>query len=223
MERPELLIFDFDGVLAETEDLHFASFAAVLGREGVELRREEYYRRYLGLPDDASIETALADAGRAAAPAALRDLVERKRQEYARRVPQARLYPGVVELLRQLHRRHRLAVASGAYRDEITVVLERAEVRDVFTAIVAAEDVSRGKPSPDPFLAALAAVNRAAALALAPARCLVVEDAPNGVAAARAAGMRCVAVTTSHDRAALAAADLVIDDVRQLATSEWLA
>lgn len=223
MARPELLIFDFDGVLADTEDLHFAAFAAALGSEGVDLRRDTYYRRYLGLPDEASIETALVDAGRAPSPSALRHLLERKRREYARRAPQARLYPGVAELLRELRLRHLLAVASGAYREEIAVVLERAGVGELFSAVVSAEDVSRGKPAPEPFLCALEAVNRAAARSLGPARCVVIEDAPLGVQAARAAGMRCIAVTTSHDRAALAAADAVIDDVLQLATSEWLA
>ena len=222
-ERPDLLIFDFDGVLAETEDLHFAAFAAALRSAGVELRREVYYERYLGLTDEASIAAAFADAGRRAESRELSELLARKRAEYAERSRGARLYPGVPRTLRALERRYPLAVASGAFRDEIVAVLARDGVDGLFRAIVSAEDVRRGKPAPDPYLRALETVNRAGGESIAADRCLVIEDAPHGIESALAAGMRVVAVATSHERSALAGAEAVLDDVNQLARLEWLA
>jgi len=211
-----LVIFDFDGVLADTEDLHCEAFLDVLREEGAAFSREDYYQRYLGLPDAACLASALAARGRASDEARVEALVQRKRAAYALRAPRARLYPGAAELVRRLHRRHLLAIASGAFREEITTVLERGEVGDRFAAIVAAEDVARGKPAPDPFLRALAEVNRARDTPLAAAQCLVVEDAPHGIDAAHAAGMRCVAVATNHGRASLAHADAVLGELREI-------
>src|SRR5262249_23271204 len=152
MPPPRLIIFDFDGVLADTEDLHCAALLAVLEAEGIHVTRAEYYERYLGLPDRASLATAFARHSRAVGTSQIETLLERKRAEYARRAAsEARLYPGAAETVRTLHAAHLLAVASGAFRDEIEPVLERGGVRPLFTAIVGAEDVRAGKPSPDPF------------------------------------------------------------------------
>jgi len=106
-------------------------------------------------------------------------------------------------------------VASGAFRDEIELILNRAGVRQLFVALVGADDVLHGKPAPDPFLAALGAINAHTGCDLAPADCLVIEDSPLGIAAARAAGMHCLGVATHHPPARLAA-DAVIAHLREL-------
>src|SRR5262245_51749990 len=98
MAPPRLIIFDFDGVLADTEDLHCAALLAVLRAEGIGLTRAEYYEGYLGLPDRASLERAFAVHGRAISGAQVEGLLERKRAEYARRAAaDARLYPGAAD------------------------------------------------------------------------------------------------------------------------------
>lgn len=211
-----LVIFDFDGVLADTEDLHRQVFDTILRELDLSLSNEEYLRSYLGLPDDACLARVLETAGRGATAAEIAALVERKRAKFAEMLPRARLYPGVPETLAELRRRTPLAIASGAFRDEIESILDGAGVRDLFAAIVSAEDVSRGKPNPDPFLRALGEVNRARAEAVAAGHCLVVEDAPHGIEAALAAEMRCVAVATNHPRASLGRAEMVLDDVTDL-------
>jgi HAD superfamily hydrolase (TIGR01509 family) len=221
-ERSRLLIFDFDGVLADTEDLHYAAFAAVLHRDGIELTRAEYYRRYLGLPDGVCIASSFETRLRRLSADEVEERVRHKRAEFAARAAEARLYPGVAETLRQLHPRRLLAIASGAFRDEIEGVLARGGVRDLFAAVVAAEDVREGKPAPEPFLRALDGVNRRLPAPLTPAQCVVIEDAPHGIAAARAAGMRCIAVATSHDAGVLQDAEAVIEDVTRLARSPEL-
>jgi HAD superfamily hydrolase (TIGR01509 family) len=211
------LIFDFDGVLADTEALHCAAFQAALASVGVTLTRDDYFQRFLGLPDRDCVAAACAGAPRQVTAGELDDLCAAKRAAFARLAPAAMLYPGVTDMLRRLHRDFVLAIASGAFRDEIEPILQRAQVRELFATVVSAEDVRAGKPAPDPFLRVLDALRRPPAAPLAAAQCVVVEDSPNGIIAARAAGMHCVGVTTHHDRAALAAADAVIEHVTQLA------
>lgn len=217
-----LVIFDFDGVLADTEDVYHAALAAVVRPEGVELTREEYYRSCVGLPDEGALAAIFTPRGRQLAAAETASLVTRRRRAYADLLHRAHLFAGVPEALRALRRSCRLAIASGAFRDEIEALLAGDRVRDLFDAVVAAEDVERGKPAPDPFLRALDEVNRAASLSLRPVDCLVIEDAPHGIAAARAAGMRCVGVTTSVTADVLAGADAILAHVTRLPGHEVL-
>jgi beta-phosphoglucomutase len=210
------LIFDFDGVLADTEDLHCAAFQSVAAEAGLTLSRDDYYAQLLGLPDRECLAAVCARAGMAAAPARLDDLVARKRRRFAQLAQDARLYAGVADTLRRLHPHFLLGIASGAFRDEIEPILEREHVRQLFTAVVGAEDVRNGKPAPDPFLQALHALQSKAGAPLTPADCLVIEDSPHGITAAHAAGMHCLGVTTHHDHAALATAEAIIARVSEL-------
>jgi beta-phosphoglucomutase-like phosphatase (HAD superfamily) len=115
-----------------------------------------------------------------------------------------------------------VAIASGALRPEIEAILERTGLRDCFGIIVSSEDVTRCKPDPEPFLTALARLNAHRSVAgrngppLRPAECLVVEDSLHGVCAARAAGMRCLAVTNSYPAEALARASRVVKTLEGL-------
>lgn len=210
------IVFDFDGVLADSEDAHRRAFDAILREEGLALSNEDYFRHYLGLPDEACLRRALEANGRRVDAQDLAAFVARKRAAYARLLPQVSLYPGVAPLLQALARERPLAVASGAFRDEIEAILRAAGALELFAAVVSAEDVGRGKPAPDPFLRALAELNRRGGTELAAAECLVVEDAPHGIEAALAAGMRCFAVATNHPPAALARAEIVLESVLEL-------
>jgi sugar-phosphatase len=115
--------------------------------------------------------------------------------------------PGAARFVRAAAARFRLGLVSGAQRQEIEPALAGAGLADCFSVIVAAEDVPRCKPDPTGYLAARAALGRDTPLPAG--RCVVLEDSLAGLGAARAAGMRCVMLTTSHDAAALAGADLV--------------
>ena len=129
-----------------------------------------------------------------------------------------RVYDGVRELVRSLGAVP-CAVASGARREEVAIVLAAAGLTDAVQVVVATEDVAAGKPDPEPFLTALARLDRGRGL-LRPADCLVVEDSVLGIQAARRAGMRCLAVTTSHPAYALAAADLAVPTLAGLTLAE---
>lgn len=208
------IIFDFNGVIVDDEPLHLELFRKVLLEEGIFLTDEDYHEKYLGYDDRGCFTAALCDNSRtpdAADDAFIHELIERK-AEYYRQAIQERLllFPGVVELVRRSAAQYPLAIASGALRSEIEFVLARGEIRDCFQVIVAAEDVSECKPDPEGYLKALEQLNAALEAEIQAHECLVIEDSLAGIEAAKAAGMRCVAVTNSYSAEALAAADKIV-------------
>jgi len=212
---PRALVFDFDGVIADDEPLHLAAFQEALAAEGIALTREAYYARYLGFDDHDAVVEALREAGRPAPPERVRALMAAKADRFLRLVRAgAPIFPGVPAFVRAAAARVPLAIASGALRREIELILAQAGLADLFTAIVSAEDVSLGKPSPEGFLRALERL-RGRLPDLAPRDCLVVEDSQPGVESARRAGMRCLAVTNSYPAEALGGADLVVSSLEE--------
>ena len=213
---PRALVFDFDGVIADDEPLHLAAFQRTLAGEGITLTPEAYYARYLGFDDHDAVVEALRDAGRPVTPDRVQALMAAKAGHFLDLVRDGvRIFPGVPELVRAAAGRVPLAIASGALRREIALILAQAGLTRAFTAIVSAEDVEEGKPSPAAFLAALERL-RETVPDLAAAHCLVVEDSRAGVEAARRAGMRCLAVTNSYPAEALADADLVVTSLDEV-------
>jgi HAD superfamily hydrolase (TIGR01509 family) len=207
------VIFDFNGVIVDDEPLHLELFRAVLAGEGIALSDEDYHEKYLGYDDRGCFVAALADAGRVRESnngAFIADLIERKASLYRAAINERYLlFPGVVELVRKLAGKFPMAIASGALRDEIEMVLERGDIRDCFQAIIAAEDVSACKPDPEGYVKALAALNANARARIHPGECLVIEDSIAGVEAAKRAGMRCLAVTNSYSAEELKQADWI--------------
>lgn len=130
------------------------------------------------------------------------------------------VFPGVVEFIREAWLRYPLAVASGALRHEVELVLQHAGVRSCFQVIVAAEDVVMGKPDPEPFLKACSQLSASQVESFGPSECLVIEDSMPGVRAAHLAGMRCLAVTNSYPEARLVEADRVVHSLSGLAPQE---
>ena len=212
-------LFDCDGTLAANEPLHYRALAAALLAEGVSLSLADY-QPLTGLPDGDAVRAALAAKGREAGDAKVKALVEVKRAAYRESLAAGtQPVPGVAEFVRAASKSYLLAVATGAWRDEAAAVLDSLKIADSFRVVVAQEDCRKGKPDPEPFLAALSALNASSPAPSPPlvARdCLVFEDSPHGVAAARAAGMRCVGLTTSHTGDSLRDADLVAPNFRAL-------
>ncbi len=200
------VVFDFDGVIVDSEPLHFALFRRLLGEEGIALTREQYDAIYLGMDDRECFTEALTRHGKTAALPKVPELIERKSallmSTIADHVP---LLPGAVDFVRALTTSRPLAICSGALRREIEAMLKQAGMLSCFVGIVSAEDVSHSKPNPEGFTKSLALLNRSQhpALPMAPASCLAIEDSLAGIEAARAAGMRCLAVANSYPAAAL--------------------
>jgi len=202
------IIFDFDGVLADTEPLHFTVFRRVLQEEGLPLSEHDYYQKYVGFDDKGCFHAILSEHGRPVPSETIQQLVERKAALMLGHITTTRVvYPGVVEFVKNVAGRYRLAIVSGALRHEIELILKTAGMQDNFEHITAAEDVQDGKPAPEGYLHALRSLSRHAPLLAS--ECLVIEDTLFGIQAAHAAGMRCLAVSTTFPLDRLGIADAV--------------
>jgi HAD superfamily hydrolase (TIGR01509 family) len=212
-------IFDFDGVLVDSEPLHYEALRQALLPEGIRVDEEEYGRFYLAYSDREGIRIALERHGIPFDASRVEALARRKAAAFEALIPSVPFFPGARELVRSLAAEVPLAIASGALRREIEAILAAGRLREAFAAVVGADDVSRGKPDPEPYLTALSRLARLAP-GLAPEDCLVFEDSLAGIVSARAAGMRVVAVTHTYPAARLAAAHHVVDGLAALRPAE---
>jgi HAD superfamily hydrolase (TIGR01509 family) len=211
------VVFDFDGVIANSEPLHFRAFRDVLANQRVTLTEGDYYGRYLGFDDAGVFQAVAAEGGQTWNPAEIAELVQRKAAVLEQiEGQQSLLFPGAREAVRRLAASSPLAIASGALRSDITRVLRREHLSKYFAAVVSAEDTPASKPAPDPYALAVVLLSRATGLTLAPADCVAVEDSRWGLRSARTAGLRTVGVTHTYPAADLEDADLVISHLDQL-------
>jgi beta-phosphoglucomutase len=215
------VIFDFDGVIANSEPLHFAAFRDVLAAEGVELSEHDYYARYLGYDDVGVFRAVSQERELTWGVDRVSALVERKAVllEGLERGGSI-LFPGADQAIRRLAASLPLAIASGALRLEILRILDRTGLTQYFGAIVAAEDSAASKPAPDPYLCAVDRLSAASGQRLVPAECVAVEDSHWGLESARTAGLRTIAITHTYPASALGAADLLIDHLDRLTLTD---
>ena len=205
------VIFDFNGIIVDDEPIHFELFQKVLAEEGIELTNDAYYARYLGFDDRGAFSFGYHEHNRPLSPQKLAELIARKADYYQEAIRNhVAIFPGVRKLVAELAQSLPLAVASGALRNEIETILTSADLIHHFKAVVSAEDVERGKPEPDIFLQALAALNVDNSDAIQAGECVVIEDSKEGIKGARRAGMKCLAVTNSHPAELLIDADAVV-------------
>jgi beta-phosphoglucomutase len=205
------LIFDCDGVIADSEHLHFSLFQKVLAEEGISLTQAEYVEKYLAIDDRGCFNAVFSNQGKPLSDNLRDRLIEKKTALYQKTAAQNLvILPGVVEFVMAVSQKYPLAMASGALREEVLLMIEAAGIRHYFDVVVAAEDVTRGKPAPDAYLKALEGLNvKYPGKNFLPGECLVVEDSKHGLISAHAAGMKVVAVTTTYPAEELTAADRV--------------
>lgn len=194
------VIFDFDGVIADTEPLHFEGLRRTLADIGITLTETDYYANYLGFDDRGCILEALRVNQRPTTGPLVQDLMHKKAVAYMASIKDHLvIFPGVREFVEEAAATYPIAISSGALRPEIELILEQAGIRKSFRHITSAEDVTKGKPDPQPFLHALAGLNQQSATsAISPESCLVIEDSLPGIRAAKSAGMKVLAVANTH-------------------------
>jgi HAD superfamily hydrolase (TIGR01509 family) len=216
------ILFDFDGVIADTEPIHYSALKRILADLDITLTEADYYASYLGFDDRGCFTAALESNHRTYQPALITELVDRKARVYLDVIrQQLTIFPGVRDLVRAAAADYPLAIVSGALRQEIELILERAGIRTLFRHITSAENVARGKPDPEGFLHALAALNRdRSGSSLTPADCLVIEDSLPGIRGAHAAGMKVLAVANTHTVQDLHEADAITHSLEQVNLSE---
>ena len=212
------VIFDFDGVITDSEILHFRAFNEVLSRHGLKLTKKDYYAQYLGLSDVDCFTTLIREGRLAVLESAVKGLIEQKTRLFEKLAhTEGKIIEGVREFLDLLaFNRIPMAICSGALRAEIELILEDSGLRGFFDEIVSSEQVKRGKPHPDGFLLALKKLNDRRVTPIAKEHCIVVEDSHWGLQAAQAAGMRTIAVTNTYDAAQLSAADKIVPRLNTL-------
>jgi len=213
----QAIIFDFDGVIADSEPLHFRAFQQALAEDGHELEPNEYYARYLGYDDVGMFQAFAEDHGLPMDAARVAGLVARKGAKLQAMMHAGSvLFPGAVEFVRTAASSVPIAIASGALRHEIVEVIEAAGVAHLFAAIVASGDTPESKPSPEPYRLAFERLRDATGAPLDPQRCVAIEDSRWGLESARGAGLRCVGVTNSYPADELRGAELVVSGLQAL-------
>ena len=206
----QAIVFDFDGVLANSEQIHLRTAQEILGALGIPLTHDEYYRRYLGFDDETMFRAIAGARGLVLDTRQLDALIAEKARLFDEFVRDANvLYPGAALCVERLADRYPLGIASGALKHEIQGILRRGRIDQYFRFIVAGGDVPAGKPAPDPY-------RRAAELhARPPGTCLAIEDSKWGIESAKSAGLKCVAITHTYSATELPGADRIVNALEE--------
>ena len=219
MTHLHAIVFDFDGVIADSERLHLRSYQDILAPEGITMSAEDYFNRYLGYDDVGVFKAVGRDQGVAMDERRVSDLIARKGQRYESLAAAGEmLFPGAADFIRAAVAADvPIAIASGALTHEIEDVLERAGLLALFPVIVGADQTEHSKPNPEPYQAAFARLRAHSGRDLITWRTVAIEDSRWGLVSARAAELRCVAVTNTYSEAELRAdAELVVAGLQAL-------
>ena len=207
------VIFDFDGIIVDSEPLHFRAFNEVLEPQGKTISWADYCDTYIGFDDRDAFKTLFKVYKEKLSASDLKALIARKAdilQEYINNGEAVPL-PGAVELVKSVPVRLPVALCSGALRSDIEPVLEKLGIGNAFSVMVTAEDTDKSKPDPAPYRLALQKLGiKDASTALA------IEDTPAGIFSAKGAGLKVLAVTNSYDREYLMEADGVTDSLEHV-------
>lgn len=215
----DAVIFDFDGIIVDTEPLHYRAFQSVLEPLRLGFSWQDYIDIYMGLDDrDAFIE-AFSSRGKTVNAEKLHDLIVEKAHIFQDIIKNGiSAYPGVVDLIRKLHNTCiPIAISSGALHSDINPILHTLNITDCFDIIVTAEDVLKSKPDPECYCLALERlIAQNPAATITPMRTFAVEDTPAGIASATAACLQVIAVTNSYPRDHLSAATCTVSSLEEL-------
>lgn len=216
--QAEAVIFDFDGVIVDTEPLHYAAFQRTLEPLGLHFSWQEYVETYIGFDDRDAFRHAFSSKGKILGQDELHSLIEQKAaffQEVIRSDVSA--YPGVLDLIIHLHaHKTPLAICSGALRADIDPILAMLGISDYFDVIVTADDVAASKPDPECYQLAFQRLQSAHQSGFSKNATVAIEDTPAGISAAKAAGLMVYAVTNSYPAARLDQATFVTDSLSSL-------
>ena len=218
MRALQAIVFDFDGVIADSEYLHLRAYQQVLAPEGISISNQDYFDRYLGYDDAGVFRALVQDKGLQLDDRRIAELIERKGERYESLAAAGdMLFPGAADFIRAAAAAVPVAIASGALTHEIEEVLERAGLLPLFPIIVGADQTIRSKPDPEPYQTAFARLRSLTGRDLITSRSVAIEDSKWGLLSARGADLRCVAVTNTYSAAELRPdAELVVDGLQAL-------
>ena len=216
------VIFDFDGVITDSEILHFRAFNQVLGQYGIELTKQEYYKTYLGFNDADCYGMLIQQGLLKARQEQIGNLIEEKKHIYKELAKtEGKMIEGVRDFLTMLEQNNiPMAICSGSLLTEVEMVLEDARLRHLFEVVVSGEQVKKGKPDPEGFLLSLQRLNENRENPITANQCVVIEDSHWGLEAAKAAGMHTIAVTNSYDAEQLGMAEKIVNRLNELSIDD---
>ena len=211
---PEIaaVIWDMDGVLADTAPHHLLAWQETFAKRGINFTEADFKRGF-GIRNDAIIKNTL---GEQVTEAEIETIAREKEATFRRIIGKdVKPLPGALELLQALDERGvKMAIASSTTIENIRLIIGSLGIKKYFKAVVTGHDVTEGKPSPQVFLLA------AKRLGAEPRNCIVFEDAVAGVKAAKSAGMYCVAVSNTHPREKLTEADLIVETLEMVTVKD---
>jgi beta-phosphoglucomutase len=219
LPRPEAVIFDFDGILVDSEPLHHRAFTEVLDPLGMGFPWKKYVEIYMGFDDRDAFREAFRAKGIDLDDANLAKLLAAKSRAFQDAIRNGvTAYLGAVPMIESLHAAGRpLALCSGALRSDIDPILAQLGVARCFDAIVSADDVRRSKPDPESYALALRRLSETYPTSMTvPEKSIAVEDTPAGIRSAKGAGLRALAVTNSYGAGELAEADWITDSLESV-------
>ena len=218
----EAVIFDFDGVLVDSEKLHYQAFNRTLTKFNYQLSIRDYYDKFLGLSDLELLQVVNKEGKLSLSNQQFEKLLGDKANLFKEMAAtEAGIIEGVPQFLKMLaDNKVPIAICSGALLHEIEMILKGAGLREFFEVIVSAEQVKRGKPDPEGFSLALKLLNKKLHKSTRAENCVVIEDSHWGLEAAKAAGMRAVAITNTYAAEHLKPADKVVVHLNDLSLAE---
>lgn len=198
-------LFDMDGVIIDSEPLHLAAFRQTLESHNMVLTTEQYNQFFAGRTDDAGIRLYLNSTG---GTVDFSHIMHEKARNYIKLASgQSVAYSGIVSFIKNLSKKMPLALVTDSLRVEATTALSALDIIECFQVIISADDVEEGKPSPEGYLRARDLLN------IPSEDCVIVEDAPSGILAAKNAGIDCIALTHTHAPEKLSAATKVVGNL----------
>ena len=222
---PDAVIFDFDGVIVDTEPIHYQAFQKILEPIGLGYTWEDYTNTYMGFDDRDAFREVFRAAGQTVTSEILQTLINQKAALFEQVIKQGVTpYPGVIELIKELTAHGiPLAISSGALRSDIMPILEQLNIKQYFSHIVTADDVPQSKPHPASYLSA-----KEKLLASFPdkvngtSHIFAIEDTPAGIQSAKDAGLIVIAVTNSYPAEKLGQANIQVKSLLQLFGYKWV-
>jgi len=209
------VIFDFDGIIVDSEPLHYRAFQKVLEPLGAGFSWVEYIDKYMGFDDRDAFREAFRTTDLALSDQKLAEVIAFKASLFHEVASEGvSSYPGVIELIKAISGNIPLAICSGALLSDIMPVLEMLSLQDCFDCIVTADDVSASKPDPASYSLAIHKLQLLFPYnAITPATSVAIEDTPAGISSAKGAGLRVLSVTNSYPAEDLALADMIVESL----------
>lgn len=207
------IIFDFDGIIVDSESMHFRAFQTILEPLEKGFTWEEYCETYIGFDDRDAFKGAFKAKGEKLGTSDLKHLINKKAEIFQQLIHdgEATPLPGAVELINSIPRKLPVALCSGALRTDILPIIKNLGIENAFCEIITAEDTKKSKPDPAPYKLTLQKLGLDD-----PSRVVAIEDTPSGILSAKGAGLKVLAVTNSYDREYLSKADAITDSLENI-------